>query len=290
MPTARPSAAWGSALVLLSAAGFGLAPLFATRAYDAGISVPSLLFLRFGLAAAALFAYLALRGTLPRRTARELAGLALLGVLYAMVALGYFTALKHVSPALAVLLLYLYPAFVALSGRDRLLGAVAVSMAGMVLVVGKPGGASLLGIGCAAGAAVVYAAYILAGNKLAAAIPPLETTAYVALVSAVVFAGLGLGRGDLDLGFGLASWADVLAVSFLATVLAIGCFFAGMRSLGPTRASILSMAEPVIGILAAWLFLGSTLNAVQLLGGAIVLAGAAWGILGRPARQPALDG
>ncbi|WP_371782675.1 hypothetical protein [Streptosporangium subroseum] len=42
--------------------------------------------------------------------------------------------------------------------------------------------------------------------------------------------------------------------------------------------------EPVV---AAWLLLGGTLSALQLVGGAVVLAGAVWGILATPARGAA---
>lgn len=48
----------GVSLVLLSAAGFGLMPIFAVYAYDGGANVPTLLFVRFFSTTVFLFAYL----------------------------------------------------------------------------------------------------------------------------------------------------------------------------------------------------------------------------------------
>jgi drug/metabolite transporter (DMT)-like permease len=70
----------GPILCLLSAAGFGAMAIFGKLAYDAGVTVETLLLARFGVAAVLLLAdagaHGALRG-LPTRTV--LAGLAMAG-------------------------------------------------------------------------------------------------------------------------------------------------------------------------------------------------------------------
>jgi drug/metabolite transporter (DMT)-like permease len=49
-------------------------------------------------------------------------------------------------------------------------------------------------------------------------------------------------------------------------------YITGIRRLGPSRASILAMLEPVVGVLlAAWL-LAERPTAIQLTGGALILA------------------
>ncbi|MEV4758407.1 DMT family transporter [Micromonospora sp. NPDC049559] len=288
----------GSALVVVSAAGFGLMPIFARYAYSAGVNVPTLLLLRFALAAALLFGYLAARRRLPRPGgARQLGALVLLGgVLYATQSLLYFSAVRHISPALAVLLLYLYPAFVLLLssavGRHRPplagVGAIALSLVGMALVVGRPTAAlSLVGVLYAVGAAVVYAVYIVVGDRGSAGLPPLGTSAFVALFAGTSFALAGTGTGALRFDFAASAWLPVLGVAAVSTVVAIGAFFAGMRVIGPTRASIMSMVEPVVSIVAAWLLLRESMTPTQVLGGAVVLAGAVWGVAGARDRTTA---
>ena len=53
---------------------------------------------------------------------------------------------------------------------------------------------------------------------------------------------------------------------------AILAFFAGLARVGPTTASILSTLEPVVTVALAALVFGESLGAVQLAGGALVLA------------------
>jgi drug/metabolite transporter (DMT)-like permease len=79
----------------------------------------------------------------------------------------------------------------------------------------------------------------------------------------------GLNPGALSAaGFG---WLAGIAV--ISTVVALGLFFAGLRLVGPTTASILSTAEPLTAVLLAFLVFGESLSSVQLAGGALVLAG-----------------
>jgi drug/metabolite transporter (DMT)-like permease len=53
-------------------------------------------------------------------------------------------------------------------------------------------------------------------------------------------------------------------------VAAISLFFAGLRLVGPTRASILPTVEPLVTVLLAFLVFGETLGPAQVVGGALV--------------------
>ncbi|MEU7988116.1 DMT family transporter [Streptosporangium canum] len=287
----------GVVATLVSASAFGLMPVFAFYAYGTGMSVTTLLLLRFAIAAAVFLGWLGLRGRLGRLTGRQWATLALLGGgMYAAQSLLYFTAVQRIAPALAVLLLYLYPGLVsvlsAVVERTRMswsvVGPILVSLAGLTLVVGRlDAGLDLLGVLAAVGAAVTYAFYIVLGSRVSASLSPAVTTAYLTMFATGSFALLGLALGGLDLGFAPAGWGWAAAVAMVSTVLAIALFFVGATTLGPVRASILSMLEPVVAVLAAWLLLGGTLSWPQLAGGAVVLAGAVWGILATPVRGDA---
>ncbi|MFJ2030884.1 DMT family transporter [Streptosporangium sp. NPDC087985] len=285
----------GVMATLVSATGFGLMPVFASYAYGAGMSVTTLLMLRFAIAAAVFLVWLGLRGRLGRLTGRQWATLALLGGgMYAVQSLLYFTAVQRIAPALAVLLLYLYPGLVsvlsAVVERTRLswtvVGPILVSLAGLTLVVGRlDTGLDVPGMLAAVGSAVAYACYIVLGSRVSASLSPTVTTAYLAMFATGSFALLGLASGGLDIGFAPAGWGWVAAVAIVSTVLAIALFFVGATTLGPVRASILSMLEPVVAVLATWLLLDGALSGPQLAGGAVVLAGAVWGVLAAPARR-----
>ncbi|MER5319945.1 DMT family transporter [Streptosporangium roseum] len=290
----------GVVATLVSAAAFGLMPVFAFYAYGTGMSVTTLLLLRFAIAAVVFLGWLGLRGRLGRLTGRQWATLALLGGgMYAAQSLLYFTAVQRIAPALAVLLLYLYPGLVSILSavveRTRMswsvVGPILVSLAGLTLVVGRlDAGLDLPGVLAAVGAAVAYAFYIVLGSRVSASLSPTVTTAYLTMFATGSFALLGLALGGLDLGFAPAGWGWAAAVAIVSTVLAIALFFVGATTLGPVRASILSMLEPVVAVLAAWLLLGGALSWPQLAGGAVVLAGAVWGILATPVRGDASPG
>jgi drug/metabolite transporter (DMT)-like permease len=287
---------WGVPLVLVSAASFGFLPTFTTYAFANGLSLLTLLFLRFSIAALLFFGYLALRGQLRLPSGRELAGLAVLGgVLYTLQSITLFSAVRRIAPALAVLLLYLFPALVMLLSlvidRERLsvrrLVAMLVAFTGIGLMLGLPGGSpNLLGVGFAVAAAVFYSLYIVFGNRVSSSVSPVATCAYACLFGAVATGLAGGVTGRLRFDFAPAGWWPVLGLAVVSTVIALGTLFAGMSLIGPSSASVLSMFEPVVSILAAWLLLGSKLTVPQLAGGAVVLVGALLAVTATRSRPP----
>ena len=64
-----------------------------------------------------------------------------------------------------------------------------------------------------------------------------------------------------------------LYLGFVATFLANTLFLAAIRLVGATRAGLYSTMEMVFTAILAWVFLGESLTAVQLTGGALVLLG-----------------
>jgi drug/metabolite transporter (DMT)-like permease len=58
----------------------------------------------------------------------------------------------------------------------------------------------------------------------------------------------------------------------VSTVAAITWFFAGLKRVGPTRASTLSTVEPAVTVALAALMLDERIALVQLAGGALILA------------------
>lgn len=282
----------GILLVLLSAAGFGAMAILAKLAYGAGLDVVTLLALRFALAAAVLWALVRIRGTaLPRRPL--LLGLTLGACGYALEAGLFFFSLERLEAGLASLVMYSYPAWVALGalalGRERLSRrrwlALGVASAGLVLVLGAGGEADGTGLLLALGAGVGYAAYILGTASVLRAIDPLAFAASVCTGATLSFLLAGALQGGLDLGFAAEGWLWLAAMAVLSTVVPIFAFAAGVERVGPSRASILSTVEPPFTVLLALAVFGESLGLVQVLGGALVLLGAVL-VVSRPA-QPA---
>jgi len=284
-PASPPRRAAGLLLVLYSALGFGLLPVFALLAYRGGIDVITLLAVRFVLSALVLLAFLLGRG---RRVLAQLAaalpGLIGLGVCYTLQSGFYFSAVRYISASLASILLYSYPAFVCLLAflveREKLaartLLALAVSLAGVVLVLGSSlGTAHPAGVLLALGASVVYSVYITLANRVLRRVEPLSALALVTLVTSVLYVGMGLAAGRLSFGFAPSAWLPIALMITVSTLLAIPAFFRGIEILGSSRASIVSMTEPLFTIGVSVLLFGDRLGWQQILGGVLVLGGTA---------------
>ena len=285
----------GVLLILLSAFGFGLMPIFAAYAYAGGVNVPTLLFLRFSLAAICFFSYLSWRGAALRLRRRELLPLLFLGsFLYTLQSTFYFSAVRYIPASLAALILYLYPVFVAgmavwLEKEPLTLQLVlpaVLSLAGIAVVLGAPlAEMNGMGVSLAFGAAVVYSVYIILGRRVVSTVSPLMTSAYISTFAALSFLLFGLVDRSLQFAFSAETWTVIGGVVLFSTILTMAAFFAGMERIGATRASILSTVEPVITIGCSALLLGERLSWMQGVGALLVLLGAVWVVWQR--QQPA---
>jgi drug/metabolite transporter (DMT)-like permease len=277
----------GTLLCLGSGAAFGAMAVFGKLAYDGGATVGTLLAVRFVLAAILFWILvLAAGGAREVRALRGRdvgVGLALGAGGYAIQAGCYFTALERIDASLLSLLLYTFPAMVAVAavalGRERLdgrrLAALGLASGGLALVVAGAGTGALdpLGTALGLGAAVVYSTYILVSESVVERVRP-------SVLSALVCSGaaISLTAGSAFLGelrpdeLTLAGWGWLACLAVVSTVAAVSLLFAGLRRVGPTTASILSTVEPVVTVVLAYLVFGELLGIVQILGGVLVIA------------------
>src|SRR6185437_6631348 len=192
---------------------------------------------------------------------------------YAVQAGCFFAALDRIDASLLSLLLYTYPALVAVAavalGRDRLdsrrVLALALALGGLVLVLAGAGTGALDPVGAGLGivAALVYTTYILVSEGVVGRVRPQVLSALVCTGAAVSLVAGSALLGQLRPGaVTLAGWGWLVALSAVSTVAAISLFFAGLRRVGPTTASILSTVEPVVTVLSAFAVFGETLDAV----------------------------
>jgi drug/metabolite transporter (DMT)-like permease/GNAT superfamily N-acetyltransferase len=294
-PSTRRCELIGVGLVLFSATGFGSLAVLAQLAYGAGLSVFGLLFGRFVIAAILLWLIaLALRRPLPGRRV-ALVGLAL-GWGYSLVALSFAASLRHIDANLADLLEYAYPTLVSVGavglGRERWSRrrATALAVAGTGILLALAGGGTgvidPLGVVLALIAALIYAAYVLASASLLGRVDPLVLAALVATGAALVFSVDAAATNQLGPRGGLSGLGLLVAVALSSSVLGTSAFLAGMRRLGPSRASIVSSAEPALTALFAFAALGEHFGPVQLIGAALVLASVPiLELKGRPTRS-----
>ena len=285
----------GTTLAVLSAGTFGLSGIFASALISAGWSPAVAAIARLGGGAVLLTipAVMQLRGrwVLLRREAARV-------VLYGLVAIAagqlcYFNAIESVPIGLAVLLEYLGVVLVvgwlwAVRGQrpgGLTAAGVVTAIAGLVLLVDLAGSAQLspAGILWGAGEAVSLAVYFLLSAAAGEAVLPPLVMAWGGLSAGAAFlaaaGGIGALRltaqpGDVVLLHHHISWVvPVLELSLVSAVIAYVAGIAAARRLGAKLASFAGMAEVFFAVLYAWLLLGQLPTALELTGGAFLLAG-----------------
>ena len=269
-------------MVLASAAAFGTLSIFAKLAYSAGLSTEQVLAFRFVLAAVGMWVLSFAVGQNPLRLRREQA-IALIGlgtVLYTAQALTYFIALRSLPASLCVLIVYIYPSLVVVSGwlflRRNVSAwhgvALVSSFAGVALLVG---GAELRvnsGLAFALASPVLYTTFILVSERVMAAVPPVAASAVMMSGTAVALCVIAGVEGRLALPGTLDAWAVSAGIAVIPTMVAISLFRAGLPRIGAARAALLSTLEPVVTVSLAVTLLGDRFSVLQAAGGLLVLA------------------
>ena len=279
--TAHTRAAAGRAtlLIALAACGFGAIAILVTLATRTGAPLMTLLAGRYLLGAVILgiIAGVARDLRLDRPALRVVAYGGIGQVLIAVVSL---SALRYIPAATLSFLFYTYPAWVAVITRfrhsERLtpvrLFALALSLAGIFVMVGSPGAAALhpLGVGLALAAAVLYAVYVPMIGALERGLPPVATATYMSAGAAIVLLAAGAAMGDITLDLHRMGWIAIVLLALVSTVLAFLGFLKGLRVLGPVRTAIISTVEPFFtALMGAWL-LDQPLTFTTLIGGALI--------------------
>jgi drug/metabolite transporter (DMT)-like permease len=214
------------------------------------------------------------------------------------VQLFYLLAIRRLPIGVALLVQYLAPVLVALYARfvvreqvrRRMWGALALSLAGLVLVLRIWSGITLdrIGVGAALAAAFAFALYILLAERAVTRRNPVSllafgllfATAFWALVQpwwrfplATLGHTVSLEGNLAGVHVPLALLAAYMIV--LGTVVPFALLVASLRHISATSAGLVAMLEPVVATLVAAAWLGESLGGVQLAGGALVLVAVA---------------
>ncbi|HJW09867.1 MAG TPA: EamA family transporter [Holophagaceae bacterium] len=271
----------GLILVALSGLCFGLLPVFNRQAAAAGLGVPTLLSLRFLLAGGALWAWLLLRREPVTLRPAQRTGFVFMGLLYTLGSGLYFYSSRRIPVALTALLLYVYPALVALwewaAGRHPLKGrglvALLCSLAGTALAVGSPGKATdPWGLLMALLTALTYTVYMVLGARLQKGVPALLSSAWIITSAGLLFLAAALASGSWQPLLALKAWKPLAGLAVLCTLLPIPLLLAGMARIGAARASVMSTLEPLGAAFFGAVLLSEWLRPIQWIGGALILA------------------
>lgn len=234
-----------------------------------------------------------------RRNAVIIVGFGATGV--AGCQLFYLAAIQRMPVGVALLVQYLAPVLLVglawidtrrAPGRLVLIGS-AVSIVGLVFVI-DIGGATFdaLGVLFALGAAVSLGGYFLLSERAGDGLPPLVLAAAGLVVGSLLSGGLSVigvlpfaaPPVDVVLGGATVPWyVPLVWVVLIATALAYGLGVLAVTQIGSRVASFVGLSEVLFAILIAWLVLGEQPTFVQVIGGALIVAGVVFVRVGTPA-------
>ena len=230
---------------------------------------------------------------LPRQQWPVMLLLGIVGV--ALLQATYAAAVQILPVGIALLLEYTAVLMVALVAyfffkepvKARLWAAIALVLIGLA-VVAQVWASTLdaLGVVLALAAAVCLAVYFLVGERQVARTSPLAVSFWTMSIAAVFWSFVSgwweLSPSILGTPVDIGGAAGVLEVPMavpLAWNIVLGSFapfllsLAALRHLPATAAGIVASSEVIFAFAVAWLWLGETLDIVQIVGAAVVLAG-----------------
>jgi drug/metabolite transporter, DME family len=262
-------------------ATIGPAARFALRA---GIAPLEISFWRAAIAGLLFALHAGARGRIriARRDLPAVGGFALFGV--TIFYWSYFRAVELGGAALAAILLYTAPAWVALAAAlwlgerltARKASAVALTLAGIALVAFGSGSGVSAGSATSRVEAIVwgllaglaYAGYYLFGKRYFARYDASTLFAYALPLGAVL-----LLPGVTFAPKSTTAWLVLLFLALVPTYLAYSLYSVGLGRVEATRAATVATLEPVAAAALAYVVWGEALHGLGYVGAALVIAG-----------------
>lgn len=296
----RRSAAVSTLFVALAACCFGSITILVTMAQRAGAPLLTILVWRYLLGAATLVLLSGGISALGAARGRRGRLIALGGGGQAVIGFTSLLALRWVPVATLVFLFYTYPSWIALFAvlrrTERLDGtkiaALALSLAGIALMVGAPSARSLhpVGVALALGSALIYALYVPFIGALSDGVPARVASAFVAVGAGLCFLAVGAVIAVIDARapamlseatrdtmtvtaiMAPAAWAATATLAVVSTALAFILFLNGLAGIGAVRTGIVSTVEPFWAAMLGAVVLHQRLGVETLLGGVAIAA------------------
>ena len=214
----------------------------------------------------------------------------LMGVLFGLLAYFAFAGLDLMSGALYVVIIYTYPAMVAIGAKivgsrtsTHIWVGVGLTVVGIAFTVPEvldpSNDNSMLGVTLTLVNAALYAGYILYSERIMAVDSGGRVgDGYVAaawgMLGSLTFATvLVVVNGGVTAPSGASYVLAMSSLALVSTVVSITAFFMGVKHLGPAHAAVVASTEPILALTWLVLFGGESLVLVQLIGAALVISG-----------------
>lgn len=275
----------GVILILLGALSIGLMPSAAKIAYQEGANPLAAIILRSLIGFVGIGIYMAARKHQFNVGWKEIRFSSLTGVAQSFTSLGIMGSVAFIDVNVAALIMFCFPFWVAIynhfSGTSKLTPTIifcfTLALIGLGLTLGmRLGELNTFGLGLALLGMFSMAIMVLVVAHSSTKIGPITANFFMTGWTLLYFLLIALVASVVGLldpaSFPVSSkgWIAIIGTGVSFT-LAYVLFFIGATVIGTTRASILSISEPVMIIIVAVLLIDERLTPIQWLGVMLVI-------------------
>ena len=283
----------GYLFAAISAATYGMNPLFALPLYEGGMDLYSVLFFRYLFAIPILAIMLKIRRRDFSIEKKDIMPLIILGILFALSSITLFSSYHHMDAGIASTILFVYPIMVALimflffkeKISAKTIACIAVALVGIALLCKSGEGAvvSTKGVLFVLGSALSYSIYIVFVNKSRIKkMATIKVTMYVLTVGWIIFAAKALidGRLTTPSPEEWYLWFCVIALSIFPTIISLICTTEAIQYIGSTPTAILGVLEPVTAVFFGVVIFGEVLTTRIVIGLILVITSVTFVVAG----------
>ncbi len=244
----------------ISAATYGLVPLFSLPIMEKGVPLDTILCYRFLIASLSIALVMLYNKINFKVTAKEFITLSVLGVLFALCAIFLLVSYEYMPAGVATTILFLYPLFVAIimavcfkEKLNKITGiCMAIALGGVaMLFAGEDGGAiGMMGLVAIILSGLTYALYIVTVNKSNVSnMGGLKLTFYSMSIAAVIFGVKALFGDGLHLLPTASCYVNLVLLGIIPTVISCVTLVYAVQYIGSTYTSVLGALDPVTAVI-----------------------------------------
>lgn len=273
--------AWGYLAGIITGVTYGMNPLFAMPVLGAGVSVETVLFVRYAVAVLVLGLVILSTHKSFAVSRKQLGWLAMLGVLFACSSLFLFLSYNYIPSGIATTIIFLYPTLVALImvflkvfPTWQTWVSIVVTFIAILFLCNYDSSQPVHfeGIILAFLSALSYAFFIvLINRKRCLRELSNDVLTFYALITGCIVFGLiafvGNHSGKISLlnDFNTICahspmWLNLILLAVIPTVISTATLAASTKIIGATKASVMGVFEPLTAILIGTLVFGEKMS------------------------------
>lgn len=272
---------WGYLAGIITGVTYGMSPLFAMPVLSAGVSVETVLFVRYAVAVLVLGMVILSTHKSFAVNRAQLGWLAMLGVLFSCSSLFLFLAYNYIPSGIATTIIFLYPTLVALImvflkvfPTWQTWVSIVVTFIAILFLCNYDSSQPVHyeGMVLAFLSALSYAFFIVLINrkKCLQELSNDVLTFYALIAGSIVFgciAFVGNHSGKISLlnDFNTicahsSLWLNLILLAVIPTVISTATLAASTKIIGATKASVMGVFEPLTAILIGTLVFGEKMS------------------------------